>query len=295
MKRSNRLILLIGVFLAIVAFVGIVLIFQGRGTQSGPAAVNPETPTVFAARDIPLGTPIREEMLTTENLAVTSRDVTAFADESLVVGKTARKPIAQGKQLTADDFETASAANIDFTLAEGQKAMSVEIDMTNGVAKLIQAGDYVDIVASFAFDVTTFDPDTGTPSEVPGLDSPSSKMIIQGMQVLGVVDTGAVAAPPAEGEVGAGPTVAPAHVVLSVSAQQAELIKFIQSTTLLEGTSVRWPISLVMRAPCVDDQGNATVCPLDPTTGVTVRTLVDEYDVLVPQLVEAVLPNRPTP
>ena len=56
LKRSNRLVLLVGVFLAIVAFVGVILLRQGRRrpTAATPAR-RPSGPTVVATADIPLG------------------------------------------------------------------------------------------------------------------------------------------------------------------------------------------------------------------------------------------------
>jgi hypothetical protein len=72
-------------------------------------------------------------------------------------------------------------------------------------------------------------------------------------------------------------------VLLSVNAQQAEVIKFAQ----LDGS-----ISLVLRSPkdFLDEAGNP-IEPIPPeTSGVTLKVLVDEYDVLVPQLVETLLP-----
>lgn len=294
MKRSNRLILLIGVFLAVVAFVGIVVI-SGRSGGPGTPQTPTELDTVIAARDIPLGTPIQQDMVKTEKKATTSRDTTAFADTSLVIGKIARKPIATGKQLTADDFSAANAAAIDIHLNEGEKAISVEIDLTNGVAKLVQAGDYIDIVGALgadAFPLIEIDPDTGERTIIQGINSSSAKLVLQGMQVLGVVDT----APQTTNEQGdpVGPNAASSFAVLKVTAQQAEVIKYMQSLSLING-SVKWPISLVLRAPCLDASGNATSCPLDVTTGITLRTLVDEYNVLIPELVEAVLPEAPNP
>ena len=111
LKRSNRLILLIGVFLAIVAFVGIVVVFQGdRG--GGGAQTPAELPTVFASRGIALGTPITKDMLTSKNIPVTQRDGTAFPDPSLLYGKIARQDIAAGKQLTARDFDSGVAGGL---------------------------------------------------------------------------------------------------------------------------------------------------------------------------------------
>src|SRR2546426_2473320 len=72
LKRSNRLVLLIGVLLAVVAFVGIVLVL-GQGPSTGP---NPQ-PTiattvqvVIAKVDIAAGTVVTDEMLDVSTLAI---------------------------------------------------------------------------------------------------------------------------------------------------------------------------------------------------------------------------------
>ncbi len=66
MKRSNRLVLLIGVFLAVVAFVGIAVILGNGNTNTPTASAVTQLPTVIAIQDIPLGTVIKAEMVKTE-------------------------------------------------------------------------------------------------------------------------------------------------------------------------------------------------------------------------------------
>ena len=91
MKRSNRLVLLVGVFLAIVAFVGILLLQGGGGgTTVDPDAPPTELPTVIAVSDIPLGTAIMPEQVKVEIKPVTGRDTDTFGDVSQVVGKIVR-------------------------------------------------------------------------------------------------------------------------------------------------------------------------------------------------------------
>ena len=53
MKRSNRLVLLVGVFLAIVAFIGVILLMQGGGGGGGtdPNAPVTEVNVVVAKND----------------------------------------------------------------------------------------------------------------------------------------------------------------------------------------------------------------------------------------------------
>jgi Flp pilus assembly protein CpaB len=290
LKRSNRLILLIGVFLAIVAFVGIVVVFQGdRGGGSGSQTPS-ELPTVFAARGIALGTPITKEMLTSKNLAVTQRDATAFPDASLLLGKIARQDIAAGKQLTARDFDTGvSGGLLTVNTPPGMVTIAVQVDQVSGVGTVIRQGDYVDLLVGFTgdkFPVVTLSPSDDQITVVSGLNATSVKLLLQGMQVVGTL------LPPREtaegqpaGDPGTTLTGQQEIVILAVTAQQAEVIKYAQ----MDGA-----ISLVLRSPqdFRDENGNVVPATVVGTTGVTLRILVDEYDVLIPQLVEAVLPAR---
>lgn len=297
MKRSNRLILLIGVFLAIIAFVGILMIFQSRGqTPSGPAAV-PTVPAVFATQDVPLGTPLTAEMLEVRQVDPTIRDATAFPDPSLIVGNVARTNIAAGKQLTASDFATGNAPTVELNPPAGQVAMAVQVNQLSGVGALVRTGDYVDIVAGFPMTLVTLDPETGAPvpSELSADAAHSTKVLLQGMQVLGTLLPPPPA--PAEGEEGAAPgepAVDPGQqqiVILSVTPQQAEVIKLAQLTT---DQDPRAGVSLVLRSP-QDFRDPTTNEPVVPptveTTGITLQTLVDEYGVLVPEIVTPELPT----
>lgn len=295
MKRSNRLILLIGVFLAIVAFVGIVLIVQGnKGGSQGPAT---ELPTVFAAKPITLGTEITADMLTVTTTKVTERASNAFASASLLLGKIAAKDIAQGKQLTDDDFNR--GANItQLSVPPGMRAIAVTVDQGSGVGTVIRTGDYVDLLVGITgdkFPVITLNPTDDSFTVVSGINATSSKLLLQGMQVIGTL-----LPPPTTQQGGGGATPAPGAepstnlngqseiVILAVEAQQAEVIKFAQ----IDGS-----ISLVLRSPkdFRDDQGNPIVPPPNATTGITLRVLVDTYRVLIPQLVETAIPAQARP
>ena len=295
MKRSNRLILLIGVFLAIVAFVGIVLIVQGnKGGSQGPAT---ELPTVFAAKPITLGTEITADMLTVTTTKVTERASNAFASASLLLGKIAAKDIAQGKQLTDDDFNR--GANItQLSVPPGMRAIAVTVDQGSGVGTVIRTGDYVDLLVGITgdkFPVITLNPTDDSFTVVSGINATSSKLLLQGMQVIGTL-----LPPPTTQQGGGGATPAPGAepstnlngqseiVILAVEAQQVEVIKFAQ----IDGS-----ISLVLRSPkdFRDDQGNPIVPPPNATTGITLRVLVDTYRVLIPQLVETAIPAQARP
>ena len=60
MKRSNRLIILVGVLLAVLAFVAIVILLNQRGEAAAPEDV---TATVLVAtQDIAIGDPVTVSM-----------------------------------------------------------------------------------------------------------------------------------------------------------------------------------------------------------------------------------------
>jgi Flp pilus assembly protein CpaB len=75
-------------------------------------------------------------------------------------------------------------------------------------------------------------------------------------------------------------------VILAVTPQQAEVIKFAQ----IDGQ-----ITLVLRSPkdFGDASGNPVQPPVDKTSGVILKTLIDQYGVLPPQVIVA--SNLPTP
>ena len=74
-------------------------------------------------------------------------------------------------------------------------------------------------------------------------------------------------------------------VILAATPQQAEAIKFSQTDGI---------ISLVLRATadCQNPQdGTASPCPIIPTTGVTLRKMVDDFGVLPPQIIQVLMPT----
>lgn len=294
MKRSNRLILLIGVFFAIVAFIGIVFIVQGNRSSGGPSVAT-ELPTVFAAKPITLGSEVTADMLQVTTTKVTERDPTAFAAPSLLLGKIAGKDIPQGKQLTADDFNR-GGNQATVTVPAGMRAIAVTVDQGSGVGTLIRTGDYVDLLVGITgdkFPVITVT-DSNSFQVVSGINATSAKVLLQGMQVIGTLLPPPTAAQaqasqqPGAGEAGASLNNQSEIVILAVSAQQSEVIKFSQ----IDGS-----ISLVLRSPkdFRDDQGNPIAPAPAGTTGITLRVLVDEYRVLIPQLVETAVPAQARP
>lgn len=300
MKRSNRLILLIGIFLAVVAFVLILVTLQnGSGGNGTPAPVT-TTHWVVARTSIPLGSKITPDMVgLTEEKPIADKPLNAYGDPSGVIGLTARQNVVQGQAITPEITNGTSGSILNIEVPAGKVAIAIQVDQVSGVGTVTKQGDYVDMLVALTgdkFPVVSLNPQDRSVTVVSGLNSTSVKLLLQGMQVLGTL------LPPAAAETGNNAQASPGTgsgatslngqqqiVIVAVDAQQAEVIKYAQ----VEGN-----ISLVLRS-ADDFRDPATGLPLDPTLivpattkGITLKSLVDDYGVLVPQLVEAILPNQ---
>jgi pilus assembly protein CpaB len=294
LKRSNRLVLLIGVFLAVVAFVLIVILLGGPPNKNNATASAAPITTVIAAQDIPLGATLTTQMLKTQEFKPSDRKPGAFGDPSQIVGQVVRRKITAGAQLSAADFLD-NPANLQ--VPPGQRAFAVQVDQVSGVGTLIKTGDFVDVVVAVNnFPVVTLNPQDDSVTVVAGLNSTSVKLILEGVQVIGTIrppatPSGNTQQNAPSGSAGANPPTTTLGddqqelVILSLSAQQVEILKFNQE----EAT-----ISLALRSPTdfVDENGQPVVTIPAGTTGVILKTLVDSYGVLRPELVEAIIPAQ---
>lgn len=309
MKRSNRLVLLVGFFLAIVAFVGILLVLQSPATPNGATAVPTDGPVVVAKADIALSTRIRADQVEIKKVPLAAISAGAFADVSQVIGQVARQPVTTGGQITATTLSGGvSGAILDVNTPAGLRAIAVRVDQTSGVGTIIKAGDYVDAIIGLTeeqFASITEDPTV--PNQVivtnPGPYGTTAKLILQGMQVLGTLLPPAAPVAAANPEASAAPSAAPGTVlndqqeivILAVTAQQAEVIRWAQlqlGRNLLTNQQVQ-TLSLVLRSAddFIDPVTGEPVPPvLAETTGIVLQTLIDTYGVLPPTVVTPVLP-----
>ena len=191
MRRSSRITLLLGLLLAVVAFVGILAIQRPAATPTA-TPVSTTTPTVFAAVDIPLGTRVTKEMLRQADLPNSQRTATSFSDASLVIGKVVRRSVYKDAQLTSADFASSGTVSDTLEVPAGLRAMAVQVDQVTGVGNVIKAGDYVDVVVGISgADVPVYTNDQnkgGTITDVADfLNNTTVKLLIQGSQVLGVL------------------------------------------------------------------------------------------------------------
>ena len=292
MKRSNRLIMLIGFLLAAVAFVGVVLLLGNGGSGTNQPGIDAtKTTYIVAAKDIPLGTIVTADMIESKDIKVTEKPADAYTLPADAIGLTATTDVLAGQKVGPQTFSTTTVnPDIGRLLDPGKRAIAVPVDQVTGVGTLIKPGDRVDVVLAFLEDQTAKNPITvenaptreGQPlttvrnfATVDALLSNTTvKVLVENLRVVGSL------LPPPTGETTADPNAptGPTYgggagtqlVLLEVTPQQAELIRFTQ----LDGN-----LSLVLRAP-----GDAEAAPVK-TTGITVRELVDKYGVLPPKII----------
>jgi pilus assembly protein CpaB len=301
LKRSNRLVLLIGILLAVVAFGGVIFLFNQKPAPISSAPT--ELPTVYAKQNIPLGTVISADMVEARNQQIAIRDANAFGDVGQVVGKTARAEIKKDQIVLPSDFSAGAGGatqDVAHLLDPGLRAIAVQVDQSTGVGTLINVGDRVDLVVGFTgadkVPMITVDPTTKALTTVAGINTTTTKLVLQNMQVIGTHVPPSPVATAGSGTTGTGTgtTSAPSTaltgqqelVILAVTAQQAEVIKFAQ----IDGQ-----ITLVLRSPkdFTDANGQPIDAPVDKTTGIVLKTLIEQYGVLPPEVIVAQnLPNQ---
>jgi Flp pilus assembly protein CpaB len=318
LRRSSRLVLLLGAFLAVLTFVVVLLISSSGG--GGPAA-QPTPPselaTVVAAVDIPLGTVVTGDMVESKKLAVASRDADSLGDVSQAIGKVARKPITAGGQVHVSDFATST---VQLAVPAGKRAFALEVNEKTGVGSLVFPGDWIDVILTFGvngqapYPASQFapipvgtipNPNNPQPnsdfSAVAGLNSVTVKapLLLQEIQVIGTIDS---PAPTTQGAAQPGASAAPAPgpklagtkrlIVLAVTDSQAEALIFARTTACglaNTDTDCSAAVDLVLRSP--DDKGTT-----ETTAGVILQTILDQYGVLPPYVqadINAFIPTQP--
>jgi pilus assembly protein CpaB len=298
LKRSNRLVLLIGIFLAMVVFVLVAIMLQ-KGDQVPPPVAPTTTSVVVAAKDVPLGTKIVAADLAMREIKINDKPADSYADTSFVVGQTARVAVTSGQLITSSVVNGQGGSLSSVDVPAGYVGIAVKVDQSTGVGTLIRAGDHVDVITGITstekVPLVTWDPLGGSDGKGgyvkvsdDTFNHTSVKTLAQGLQVLGTLLP--PAAPAAAGTTTT-PNAAPGItlndqeeiVLLAVTAQQAEIIKFAQ----MDGQ-----VSLVLRSAvdCQAADGTAAPCPSINTTGITLRGLVDTYGVIPPQVVQVIQP-----
>lgn len=163
--NTSRLFIILGIALAVIAFV--LVLFLGRGGGGGVGGGG-TTKTVVAARDIPFRTPLTKDDLKVVDWPTAGVPAGAYTSIDDVVGKqaagstgttatnttgaVAEIPIKQNQPVTSNMLaQSVDAVQLQpayLPIPKGFVAVTVPTGEQIGVAGFIQAGDYINILAS---------------------------------------------------------------------------------------------------------------------------------------------------
>jgi Flp pilus assembly protein CpaB len=295
-KRSNRLVILVGVLLAVLAFVAIVILLnQDPGGTGEP--VEPTTQSVLVAtRAIAIGDPVTPDIVEVREVDPEAVQGTPLRDESAVAGQPALFAVPAGSQVTGEVIGTARGTpttDIPRLLEPGEKAITFQVDRVTGVDFLVKPGDNIDIVMSQAITVLQETADSAANEDeeaaprfeaIVGLENQRTvKAILQNKRVLYVSSTRAIAPEPVdtngdgvineEDQQPAQAAVDSVIIVFAGTEQDAEVIKFAQNDLGEVGS-----LTAVVRHADDDE--------IEETLGITIDQLVEEYGLRIPNIVE---------
>jgi Flp pilus assembly protein CpaB len=267
-KRSNRLLILLGLVIAISAALGAFALSGSSGGGGGggggdntalatPASTSEPPVTLVCAKkaaDIQVGTTITADLVEPCTKTLSERDNAGpgtFTNVSDVVGKIAGETISKGSIVVASkDFYTNGSViagkSLSNSIKSGMVAISMEVDQTNGVGTLVVPGDHVDVILTVYIDqMAITEPSTGNSAIVPQLEAGSrltSKMIFRNCRILATLLPASLAAPtqaaaPAPVQSGPIATAEPSSDIVQFT-NRAEFV--ILEVTPEEAEVVRW-------------------------------------------------------
>jgi Flp pilus assembly protein CpaB len=291
-KRSNRLVILVGVLLAVLAFVAIVILLNRPSER--PEEEVTTVPVLVATEDIDLAEAVTPDKVEVEQVDPAAVIGTGLSSPSQLQGQPALIAVPAGSQVSGEVINLGGGdICIACMLNPGEKAIAFEVDRATGVDFLVTAGDTIDIL--FRAEITvvqeTADSAANTDPNAPprfeaavGLeDQPSVKAVLQNKRVLYVsatradvqepVDTNGDGVVDENDQQPAEAVIERVMIVFAGSDQDAEVIKFAQNQFGQAG-----PLTAVVRHADDDE--------IEDTTGITIDQLVEEYGIRIPDIVE---------
>jgi pilus assembly protein CpaB len=151
--KSNRILLIFGVFLAIVAFAGALLVGRTSGGSNVIGSGTKNIDVVVATQEIAPTTPITAQLITLQKFSEDTIPPYAFKDKNLVLGKFAAIQIHKDAaiidtDLVSDVGNVVPAKQAYLPLDTGLVAMQIPTGELVGVGGYIQPDDRIDIIAT---------------------------------------------------------------------------------------------------------------------------------------------------
>jgi len=295
-KRSNRLVILVGVLLAVLAFVAIVILLNNAGGPSGnpEESVSQDVEVLVATTDIAIGDPVTPDVAEVQQVPPEAVIGTRLPSLTMLSGQPALQVIPNGSQISGEAIGVGNeSVDIASRLNPGEKAVAFQVDPVTGQNFLVTEGDTIDILMTQQITVlqetadSAANPDEAAPPRfepVTGLeDQRTVKAMLQDKRVIYVSDTKATAPEPTEDTNGDGvidgndtpaeQTIESVIIIFAGTDQDAEVIKFAQNALGEQGA-----LTAVIR--------NAEDDAVEETTGITIDLLVTDYGLRLPEIVQ---------
>lgn len=190
-RRRARLILIVGVALALVAGVG-TFVYASGAKSDLPVAV-PTVAVLVAAREIPAKTTLTTADVKLQEFNLDAKPAAAMSDATAALGKITVQSISVGEPILPSKFSDPKLPGYvvmpaNFIGADGApvvnspnfRAMSITVPDANAVGGTILAGDIVDMVFTLQFDPQT---KLQRPTPQQAVDF-SSKIILERLPIL---------------------------------------------------------------------------------------------------------------
>lgn len=191
-RRRARLVLIVGLLIAVLAGVGTFVLSSGSKSEAPPPVQT--TDVLVASHDIPPRTALTAADLKVQKYPVDIAPATALKKPEDVIGKIVQVAISAGEPILPTKFATAGAATFTVFPPNAQpvagqpiaagtpdyRAMSVTVADANAAGGAVQVGDIVDVLFTFQFDPSKFL--TGNdPNRIPDF---SSKVVLQNVAII---------------------------------------------------------------------------------------------------------------
>ncbi len=148
-QKSSRVPLLVSVAFGALSAILVVAYLSKVKSEGGTKNVA-TVPAVFATRDIPERTAIKEDMVEVRNIPVDVRHSLALTDTKGAVGRITRIKIAAGEQVLSSKLaDDKREAGFSAVVPEGKRAVAIGVTEVIATGGHLSPGDYVDVIGVF--------------------------------------------------------------------------------------------------------------------------------------------------
>jgi len=234
-KRSNNLIIVLGLVTAVVGG-GLVLLLMGRGGDKGTPAAGSSgdtVPVLMSKRSIKLGSAGADlgDAVEIKQVPAVTRSSDALVSLGELAERTTTVDIGPGQQLRSAFFRQRTARGEAIKVPDGKQAIAMTIPFTNAGGGYVGPGDHINLYALVGRQNGIVAPLCGTglcPGGDPKAAQASAQLVLANVQVLDVSQEVAPATvtnaqPAADGQVARGAGASPTLTYLmALDASQAE-------------------------------------------------------------------------